>query len=466
MRDCDTLNGLPPLHVGVTGLTRQDIFDKVEKARSCCDIVEIKEFIPENGGESQHKISNGNYCNTPAICPICATTKQARQRRGLADGIKAACEKYPYVYMLTFTVAPDDNLNRQMNHIKKSFRRWCKFGQKRYPKNRPHYYDRGEYGKARAGFLSWEIKRGENSKKWHVHAHALVWTADRLDYSYLDQDKKKHLMRLYRTDNFFSLSERIQSEAVKPDCWVNLDGKNMPAAKINREWHAATGNSVHLDARPVGFNTGGKMAYMVKDKLKSRQAGKPVYRKKFVSSPGDYFSGIFKNSFEILTYYSKLLENPADDAISIMDNTHCFKFFSSLRDMRKSKTPQEERDAAGIFSIRYEDGEYSPPRRERAEIIRNLNDIMKKGFLERAAQIQGEYRRRRNTILKENRGVRNLAILLDDTRQAFRTRMKVLWSQYTRARLSWDIDEKEIETAARDRERHLSEIGVQVSFSF
>jgi len=471
--ECKTLKNLHPFHVGTTGLTRQDIYDKVEKAKSCCDIVEIKEFIPQDGGESQFKISNANYCNIPSMCPICGTTKQSKQRRGLADGIAAACEEYPYVYMLTFTVAPDKNLNRQMNHLKKSFRRWAKLGQKRnvYKTTQGNrtlireYYDGGQYGLVRAGFLSYEIIRGEGSGQWHVHAHALVWTVERLEYSYFDQDKKKALVKFYDVKNIHELPDRITAQAVEPDKWITFNGKRVPAAKMKQERYNCTGNSIHLDVRLVGYKDGATMMFKEKDKKKSRLAGKNIYRSKYVKNPAEYFKGIFKSSYEILTYYSKLLENAADDAILIMDETHYFKFFSAFRDMRKTKSEPEERAAAAIWSLRHDQGEYSAPRKERAEIIRNLNDIMKKGFLERAAIIQGEYRRRRNIILKENRQARFLSIWLDDTRRAFKTQMKVLWSHYTRARLTGTMHEADLAREAAARARELAEVGVQVSFA-
>ena len=448
LTDCRRLNELPADHVSITGLTRSDIYDKIEKVKKCCDILEIKEFPPEDGGESEFKISNANYCNIPSICPICGATKQSKNRRRLAEKIKECNEKYKYVYMVTFTVAKYTSLYRQMHHLKKSFKGFRKLGQ--YRKYRDGY-DGGEYGKVRAGFMSFEIKRGKKSGEWHVHAHALFWTSDRLIYDYYDPNKKHELIKRFKVDTWADVPREAKAEAVRPECWRELNGRRVPVSKITGEWLECTGDSIHADVRLIGY----------RDDIK--------YRK----NPAKYHKKINKITFEVLTYYSKLIQNPHDDSIDILLDTHFFKFFSSFRDIRKTDYEPEIKEHYKMYSSVYDrekDG-YKEPRTINGELFRNIDDQFKKKFLEISAKIQGEYRRHRNDLLRASpgRSAAGLSEMLDIAKGVFKRRVRDVWEHYSHVRIKYTLD-RDIEKIALDREiknrrQYLKEFGIQVAIN-
>lgn len=255
----DPLSLLNPNYVSTTGLTADDIADKIDKLRECATIIELVDNFVQVGDtyEQVLNVSAANYCKQHSVCPICASRMQQRRKAKLSDPIRIQAElcnesftdeygverKKRYAYMVTYTVADGKSLSERLEHLKISKKNFRKMGQRRKGKcNR----SAGEFGKIVAGASTIEIKRGERSGDWHVHCHDLVFTDERLDYRIYNPDEKRRLHKKY--------GKRIPDDLLHA---ISLrrsffNGRHVPVSKISDEWLRATGgDSIDIGVNPI-----------------------------------------------------------------------------------------------------------------------------------------------------------------------------------------------------------------------
>jgi hypothetical protein len=112
--------------------------------------------------------------------------------------------------LMTLTVKNRESLEECKEHISKSFKR---INQRR-KEAKSGRNNGSEFVKMVGGAFSFEIKRGKNSKLWHVHLHGLV---------------------MHRDD--FTMS------------WDSSERQWVPGS-LRDEWYAITGDSFHVHVRP------------------------------------------------------------------------------------------------------------------------------------------------------------------------------------------------------------------------
>lgn len=207
-------------------LTAADLARDARQSAACGHELTIHHPLPnlETGEVAAPYIHKGVYCQMPAVCPICSRRVGDVRQAKYAPRLAAAIDEGLRPYLVTFTIAAGDSLPDQLEKLRRALRvfqtRW------RVPKGRRgrRFLAKGgrggEWQKVVAAGLKIEVKRGELSGAWHVHAHALVFTRAMLDY-------------------------RLDRE-------ICFRGRMVKASKISAEWYAATGGeSMGVDVHPL-----------------------------------------------------------------------------------------------------------------------------------------------------------------------------------------------------------------------
>ncbi|MDD5688625.1 MAG: hypothetical protein PHE88_12425, partial [Elusimicrobia bacterium] len=108
--------------VSDSGLTYNDLSERIDHISSCCNILELKSTFIQNGNDYDQvlKVSGGNFCKKPVICPICANRTQSRRHARFSDAIRKQAvrvkEKERFAYIITYTVTDGDSLAERMEH--------------------------------------------------------------------------------------------------------------------------------------------------------------------------------------------------------------------------------------------------------------------------------------------------------------------------------------------------------------
>lgn len=208
-------------------LTPSDLARDARQSAACGHELVIHRPVPDvsTGEVRAPYIHRGYYCQMPAVCPVCSRRVGDVRQARYAPHLAAAIDEGLHPYLLTFTLPSGPVLRDQLAQLRAALRvfqtRWrlpsC-------PRRRAAALRRGrqagEWQKVRAAGLKIEVKRGEGSGEWHVHAHALVFTRSRLDY-------------------------RLTREVV-------FRGRPVRASKLSAEWLEATGGAaMGIDAHPL-----------------------------------------------------------------------------------------------------------------------------------------------------------------------------------------------------------------------
>ncbi len=151
------------------GMTRRDMRERAARIAACGSVLVL--------GGSPARVVAGHYCQTPAVCPICAHRIAAQRTRRalplLSDLVKRGDLAYHLV--LTQRGRPAESLNSAVRRLQESVRRFVAQGQRRGTRRGV-----GEWGKVTGAVMGIECKPGR-SAGWHVHAHAVVCVSEPLD---------------------------------------------------------------------------------------------------------------------------------------------------------------------------------------------------------------------------------------------------------------------------------------------
>lgn len=223
-------------------LTRADIAQDARQCAGCGHFLKVHfPTVNESTGEIPRPyIFKGSYCQMPAVCPVCSRRVGDVRQKRYADPIEHHVGEGLLPYLVTFTVDAEGDLRSQLARLRRALRvfhtRW------RLSKRRPTGYT-GEWQKVVSAALKIEVKRGNGSGLWHVHAHALVFTFEPLDF------------RVY--------ASRADKRAGRPMRLVEFRGVPVPASKITAEWLEATGGAamgVHVRPLDRDSKTGRRMS--------------------------------------------------------------------------------------------------------------------------------------------------------------------------------------------------------------
>lgn len=365
-------------------LTRSDVSEKLEKVRRCLDTIEAQSVEDSSGRESL-QILRGNWCKVGSVCPACSSRVQSRRLAVYSPHIKSACKEYRYRYLVTFTIKDGPVLSERLDHLRASFRAWLRLGQLRKNGLRSG----GESRKITGALVGFETTKTGGG--YHVHAHALIFCYDRLDYEIYDQ-KARALVS--------GRSGGRASDADLAACvneWIWLDGAPVPVSKLSREWFAVTGDSVNVECDPLG---------------------------------GDWFS-VEKSAHEVLKYAVKLGASgnySARDYIEIVAGTYGRRMFSALgifRGLLNGRTEFDE-SARADYSLVWDDktGQYWPGRYARRY-------DMAGDALRVCGVLVGQWRRDRRALCASG-PVPGLAGRLDSLKRSYREVIKNIWRSANR----------------------------------
>jgi hypothetical protein len=381
------------------GLTPADISRKVFKIYNCSNIIEIREKALT--GETH--IHNASYCKNPLVCSICSARAQAIRRKKFEKPLEKAIKNFRYVYMVTATIKDGESLSERIATLRDAVRSFVRFGQSRKKKvveNGEIIFKKkpgsGEFGKVKAGFLSLEIKRGENSRLWHPHCHGLFFCNESIDFMVYDPAKKRELHKKY--------GDVIPKEALKAIAFDTVS----QSSKVSREWAAATkGQGISIDISPV-TTAGGSVLEQCK---------------------------------EVIKYTSLLNPNEPKDAIEIIAATYGKRFFSTYGDFRRISKDDftDTEPKAADDKIYYalwspEKKRYSRLSPARGSIYADEISDKRKRLLGDQARLLGNCRRNRRALLDKYSdapgAIEQLEAELNEESDRFRAACKNIWQDF------------------------------------
>lgn len=445
VRKEDPLRLFEKTSVTESGLTYTDIQERIDRIGECSSIIELKEQwtgSPEDGLEQSFSVSAANYCKQHSICPVCADRLQARRRARFDKSIRYQASLVEstnkrivdktynvtdasnrYAYIVTYTVTDAESLSNRLEHLKAAKRVFRRMGQVRQDKR-----SAGEAGKIKAAIATIEIKRGHNSKQWHVHSHDLVFTDAPIDYEVYDRAARSELRKQYGRN---IPKEKLSAIALHP---VEFAGELVPSSKISREWLAATaGDSIgiridrieHVPRDRTVFENG-----VLKTKRLPEGKRRQLAKMSFEES-------LSYQSKEVLKYVSKPGENSPDDSIEIVASVYNKRMVATYGEFRGAAgddyadpaTPDEETFVLVWDPDKSRYGDPQPGKLRDIIDAEHEHDVRS-----RCGRITGDYRRQRRLLL-ESREMHGNAFsrLLDDVKQSYRSHIAQEWELYRRA---------------------------------
>jgi len=312
--DSGILDKIPVDFVSRAGVTKKDLIEKLIGMQNCSSVLEYK--IYETG---QEKVLHSNNCKGNVYCKNCAQRLQATRRAKLLPKIKKLARKYKNAYQMVFTIPDAENLSDSLDFLIESLKKFRLMGQKR-----ENGFSRGEWSKIRAGILSIEIKRGEGSGLWHVHAHGFFFTSEILDYSVYDQEKKSELELIYGKGKI--PKDVLESAAIGKFFIINPEtGEKKICSKIQHEWYVASGNT----ATNIHCSRLEKIPKFLSESEQKRY------------SDMSYFESITEQAKEILKYDFKYSNDlTAADIVEVITDTPGHRFLGTFGEMRKIDYPE------------------------------------------------------------------------------------------------------------------------------
>lgn len=290
-------------------------------------VLTIDKTTGEIKGERREKDSVnlyfGNSCDTSLICPVCARKRSDIIKAKYTDTIKEHTELYNYAYTITFTIDNKKTFNEAYDLLQSSLRNFRLKGQKR--KNGRSL---GESGKIKSSIGMIEVKTGKNSGLWHVHAHVLVFTDEKLDYKIYDQDKKAEIIN----DYIRSYGRKPEKEELK-GAWlktINFQGEDVPVSKLSYEWYLSSGKtSTNIKVIP--------------QKVEETENGPElVYYRKVDNNRVKTYT-----RHEVIKYSAKINELETDKLIELIINKEKKRFLFVWGAMR-SKLNNDEINELGV----------------------------------------------------------------------------------------------------------------------
>lgn len=421
-------------HVSESGLTYSDLSERLKKIESCGSIIELKETwqnSPE-GLEQVLAVSAANYCKQHAVCPVCADRSQSRRRARFNDAIKGQAsmvkEKKRYAYIVTYTINGSDNLAERLEHLKESKRSFRLQGQKR-KKGR----SLGESGKIKAAISTIEIKRGDGSGKWHVHAHELAFTDEPLDIEVYDQAEKRELSKKYGggwipKEELTRIAKRL----------VFFGGELVPASKVSEEWLNATGDSIGISVERMHHVPKNRVR-LVNGKLTTSRVSDSTRRK---LSRMTFEDSITWQSKEVLKYPYKVPElysraDGAADALTIIQDTYNKRLVSTYGEFRNvpgNDFADPAAEGEETFILKWNDQRRDYVDLQPGKIREELEEQEEHKARSQCGRLTGEYRRQRRRLVSAREIYSDgLSGLLDDAKGQYRAAVRAVWSLYRQA---------------------------------
>lgn len=376
--DSAAAKSLSPDFVSKTGLTRSDIFDKLGALKNCADYIELVAPVNE---PQKTTVRKATFCKNPHICGLCAGRLQVTRRGKYTEKFIEMAKKYPYAYLVTWTVSPRQNLGDQLEHLKKSMQRFRKMGQKRQSRGGRIAWSRGEWSRVRAAAVSYEVKRGK-SGQWHAHAHGIVFTDSLFDF-------------------------RLGYE------YTPYKGKTVALSKLSTEWLRASGDSININCQLM---------------QKVPRNAKHETKKKL--SKMSYPESIAYQAREVTKYTAKLNPAAGSDLIDIIVGTHTRRMFATFGDLRGFKDSYllDEKDKKTSYYLLYDVslGQYEP-------VPGYINkypahDILFKKACREMSLLQAKYRMQRKERIAQ--GGRSVALDLDYFKKVFRSKISRIWRKF------------------------------------
>lgn len=421
----DVITGIDTLFGGDI-YTQRDMSEKFAAIKDCASIVELRKY--ETG---EIKVHNANYCHNPVVCPICADRVSKRRRSIFSEPIKRAVRKYavnpccgswkteyPHgytgVYMATATIrgGAQYSLKERIDTLQDSILNMRKMGQKRKNGKRSS----GEFSKIKAALQNVEIKIGQNSDGWHVHAHFLIFTDSPIDI---------------RTKDSEYLVE-------------NRNGEKIAVSKWNYEWFIASGGEgINFDLRPIAYryDVNGIQCVTFEESVSAQASEVLKYSAQLSSGKG---TGILTAH-----QYVELIQRRGNrrlfNCIGLFrcDKRNPESFTSVMEKELKRLEYVDEMDKKiyEIFSSLWQrGGTYGQFEKQNGAIFANSDDISTKftslkrrSFMAQTAIYQGEYRKSRNDMFKNRINFNDTMVFesaLDELRDSFRNKIKTLWSRF------------------------------------
>jgi hypothetical protein len=475
--DSEYFKSLPADYVGSTGLTREDIEEKILRIANCAENILVQKIQNE-----KPLLYDADFCRLNSVCPICASRIGSLRRKKLKEPILQAAKDHPFAYLITLTNRnrKENNWMSQTEKLKKAFRRFQKMGQCRYKKQykvaikgfRPAYdignegdyfaseklnliwlkkgghwqepkqlYSECESRKFKAGFYSIELKRGGGSGLPHPHLHMMVFTDEMIDTRLYDEEIKKELTEKYGTFEAVPEDEK-RSAALYPFKKFSLEGKNETAllSKFALQWYTATENE--------GYITDVQLIKRIPDFTKGNEWKAQLYEKMTRAE------SIQEQSREVLKYTTKLNQHSGNDVVEILDETSGVRFFATFgefyRIIRQDEYRDEsiELDKGEIYNYQFNSelrGHYNE-KGIVTDLIRrdNQSKFIKNLYLSRQAKMLGRYKNRRKAVVYAglHQTTCNTAKLLNKLKYEFRDTIKSLWNEYKAVLLNIDSHKK------------------------
>ena len=246
---------------------------------------------------------------------------------------------------------------------------------------------------------------------WHVHAHELIFTDTPLDYGIYDQNKKKALQKIYG-DN---IPKEILSAIV--DQKATFNGEEVAVSKISEEWLRATnGESIDISVEPL---------YHVPAKNKASE------KKRRKCASMSFEQSIAYQAKEVLKYISKPSENTPEDMLEIITDTYNKRMVSTYGEFRgvpgndyEIENHPESENYVIVWDKDNQD--YNRP------IPGKMQDFQKEetDTRKKVAQMLGQYRRERRTMLDALGNGSDLSERLDTLKSTFKESVSKLWQFY------------------------------------
>lgn len=310
---------IPQTFLTTEGITKETILKDTYRLVGCCNNIsykKVKKLVRTYKGErlmneqvlKETKIFNTNQCNIFSLCPVCAEKISRRHREKHRDQINYLINNSKYVYMVTFTTRDETSFNLSYYRLTEAIRKYVLMGQKRTYGN-----SGGEFSKIKAMVISKEIKLGENSKRWHVHGHGLMFADQEIDYKIYDINKKREILKKFKEMGKTPEKKDLNLAVMK---WGTLEvidyetgeivKKKIPVSKASDEWINATdGTSANIKFSPI--------------KHPDMNMVRPQFRKKHID----------KSCHEVIKYTSKIADFNAEQIVEILINRKEKRFFST-----------------------------------------------------------------------------------------------------------------------------------------
>jgi len=365
-------------------------------------------------------VVNANFCKQHAVCPVCADRSQNRRRARYNEPIKEQASLVKdgkrYAYILTFTIKDGDSLAERLANLKQSKLEWRKMGQKR-----KKGFSNGEAKKIKAGLSTIEIKRGQDSGLWHVHAHELIFTDSPLDYQVYDQQIKKELQKKF--------GSKIPKDVLKAAAieTATFNGEEVAVSKISKEWLKATGGeSISIDVEPLQHIP--------------RNAS---YKKQRKCASMSFEQSIAYQAKEVLKYMSKASDNTPEDMLEIITDTYNKRMvatYGEFRGVPGNDYEIENKPDSENYVIVWdkETQDYKKPIPGKMQDFQQEETDTRK----KVAEMLGQYRRERRNIISGMEDTSSMAERLDQLKSTFKEAVSKVW-QFYRDRVRREKDSKD-----------------------